>query len=103
MSLKTFDLIIAVAGKQLKPLDMPSINMLAKPPLMHISNGSGAAISILLLITNGGINHSVSLLLSTEGELTRMIRSRARLLGVIFRWFVCFRSFYLIPMYTRCW
>jgi glucose/mannose transport system permease protein len=49
MSLKTFDLIIAVAGKQL-PLDMPSINMWQTTFDAHLY-GSGAAISILLLIT----------------------------------------------------
>ena len=49
MSLKTFDLVIAVAGKQL-PLDMPSINMWQTTFDAHLY-GSGAAISILLLIS----------------------------------------------------
>jgi glucose/mannose transport system permease protein len=49
MSLKTFDLIIAVAGKQL-PLDMPSINMWQTTFDGHLF-GSGAAISMLLLIS----------------------------------------------------
>jgi glucose/mannose transport system permease protein len=49
MSLKTFDLVIAVAGKQLA-LDMPSINMWQTTFDAHLY-GSGAAISILLLIS----------------------------------------------------
>lgn len=49
MSLKTFDLVIAVAGKQL-PLDMPSINMWQTTFDAHLY-GSGAAISILLLVS----------------------------------------------------
>jgi glucose/mannose transport system permease protein len=49
MSLKTFDLVIAVAGKQL-PLDMPSINMWQTTFDAHLY-GSGAAISMLLLIS----------------------------------------------------
>lgn len=48
MSLKTFDLVIAVAGKQLA-LDMPSINMWQTTFDAHLY-GSGAAISILLLV-----------------------------------------------------
>lgn len=49
MSLKTFDLVIAVAGKQLA-LDMPSINMWQTTFDAHLY-GSGAAISILLLVS----------------------------------------------------
>lgn len=49
MSLKTFDLIIAVAGKQYA-LDMPSIYMWNTTFDAHLY-GNGAAISILLLIS----------------------------------------------------
>jgi glucose/mannose transport system permease protein len=49
MSLKAFDLIIAVAGKQY-PLDMPSIYMWNATFDAHLY-GTGAAISILLLIS----------------------------------------------------
>jgi glucose/mannose transport system permease protein len=48
MSLKAFDLIIAVAGKQY-PLDMPSIYMWNATFDAHLY-GTGAAISILMLI-----------------------------------------------------
>jgi glucose/mannose transport system permease protein len=49
MSLKAFDLIIAVAGKQY-PLDMPSIYMWNATFDAHLFS-TGAAISILLLIS----------------------------------------------------
>lgn len=49
MSLKTFDLIIATAGKQYA-LDMPSIYMWNTTFDAHLY-GSGAAISVLLLIS----------------------------------------------------
>lgn len=49
MSLKTFDLIIAVAGKQYA-LDMPSIYMWNTTFDAHLY-GNGAAVSILLLIS----------------------------------------------------
>ncbi|HPS41332.1 MAG TPA: sugar ABC transporter permease [Anaerolineaceae bacterium] len=48
MSLKTFDLVIATVGKQLK-LDMPSINMW-QSTFDGLQYGSGAAISMLLLL-----------------------------------------------------
>jgi glucose/mannose transport system permease protein len=51
MSLKAFDLIIAVAGKQY-PLDMPSIYMWNATFDAHLF-GTGATISILLLISVG--------------------------------------------------
>mgnify|MGYP000851695814 FL=1 len=49
MSLKTFDLVIATVGKQLV-LDMPSINMW-QSTFDGLQYGSGAAISILLLLS----------------------------------------------------
>jgi glucose/mannose transport system permease protein len=49
MSLKVFDLIVAVAGKQL-PLDVPSIYMW-QTTFDGLFYGRGAAISILLLIS----------------------------------------------------
>lgn len=49
MSLKTFDLVIATVGKQLT-LDMPSINMW-QTTFDGLQYGSGAAISILLLVS----------------------------------------------------
>lgn len=49
MSLKVFDLIVAVAGKQL-PLDVPAINMW-QTTFDGNNYGSGAAIGILLLIS----------------------------------------------------
>jgi glucose/mannose transport system permease protein len=49
MSLKTFDLVIATGGKQLV-LDMPSINMW-QSTFDGLQYGSGAAISILLLLS----------------------------------------------------
>jgi glucose/mannose transport system permease protein len=49
MSLKTFDLIIAIAGKQYT-LDMPSIYMWNATFDAHLY-GTGAAVSILLLIS----------------------------------------------------
>jgi glucose/mannose transport system permease protein len=49
MSLKVFDLIIAVAGKQL-PLDVPAIYMW-QTTFDGLFYGRGAAISILLLIS----------------------------------------------------
>lgn len=49
MSLKTFDLVIATVGKQLV-LDMPSINMW-QSTFDGLQYGSGAAISMLLLIS----------------------------------------------------
>jgi glucose/mannose transport system permease protein len=48
MSLKTFDLVIATVGKQLV-LDMPSVHMW-QITFDGLQYGSGAAISILLLI-----------------------------------------------------
>jgi glucose/mannose transport system permease protein len=49
MSLKVFDLIVAVAGKQL-PLDVPAIYMW-QTTFDGLFYGRGAAISILLLIS----------------------------------------------------
>ncbi len=49
MSLKTFDLVIATVGKQLV-LDMPSVNMW-QSTFDGLQYGSGAAISMLLLIS----------------------------------------------------
>ena len=49
MSLKIFDLIIAIAGKQL-PLDVPSIYMW-QTTFDGLFYGRGAAIGILLLIS----------------------------------------------------
>ena len=48
MSLKTFDLVIATMGKQLV-LDMPSVHMW-QITFDGLQYGTGAAISILLLI-----------------------------------------------------
>ena len=66
MSLKAFDLIIAVAGKQY-PLDMPSIYMWNATFDAHLF-GTGAAISILLLISVAASDHSLSELLAAGGE-----------------------------------
>jgi glucose/mannose transport system permease protein len=53
MSLKTFDLVIATVGKQLV-LDMPSINMW-QTTFDGLQYGSGAAISILLLVSTAAL------------------------------------------------
>ncbi len=53
MSLKTFDLVIATVGKQLV-LDMPSINMW-QTTFDGLQYGSGAAISILLLLSTAAL------------------------------------------------
>jgi len=53
MSLKTFDLVVATVGKQLV-LDMPSINMW-QTTFDGLQYGSGAAISILLLIATAAL------------------------------------------------
>ena len=95
MSLKTFDLVIAVAGKQL-PLDMPSINMWQTTFDAHLY-GSGAAISILLLISTAVLIIPY-LFFSLRKESTIMNRSRARYWSYIP--LVLLAIFYLLPMYV---